>query len=194
VTTPWGEKIMIITHHREKMINAICYFACKTQFCGKIKLLKLLYFLDFRHFRQTGRSVTGLQYSAWQFGPVPDKLYNELSETMPADLSDMIQVVKKGDFHQIVPKKSFCKEWFTNREIKIMDDLIYIFKDSRAEDMVESTHLKHTPWDKTIQEKGQFSHIDYMLILDDEPDSLTYEEAVDQVNNREEMIRAFGGC
>ena len=48
--------IMIITHHREKLINAIIYFANNTKRCGKTKLLKLLYFLDFRHFKQTGKS------------------------------------------------------------------------------------------------------------------------------------------
>ncbi|MBV5275047.1 MAG: DUF4065 domain-containing protein [Lamprocystis purpurea] len=27
--------------------------------------------LDFEDFRQTGRSVTGLDYQVWKFGPVP---------------------------------------------------------------------------------------------------------------------------
>lgn len=185
---------MIITHHREKMINAICYFACKTQFCGKIKLMKLLYFLDFRHFRQTGRSVTGLQYQAWEFGPVPKQLFTELSGKMPSDMANSIQVIPKGDFIQIVSKKPFREELFSRRELKIMDDLVFIFKDTNAEDMIESTHLRHTPWDKTFREKGQYSLIDYMLILDDQPDSVSYEDALEEITDREEMIQAFGGC
>jgi hypothetical protein len=27
--------------------------------------------VDFTHFRETGRSVTGLDYQAWKMGPVP---------------------------------------------------------------------------------------------------------------------------
>ena len=36
--------------------------------------MKLLYFLDFMHFKQTDKSVTGQDYFAWMTGPVPDML------------------------------------------------------------------------------------------------------------------------
>ena len=49
---------MIVTHHREKLINAIIYFAEKTRYCGKTKLLKLMYFFDFTHFKQTGEILS----------------------------------------------------------------------------------------------------------------------------------------
>jgi len=62
---------MIITHQRDKLINAIIYLSSNTNYCGKTKLMKLLYFRDFKHFRQTGKSVTGLDYYAWEMGPVP---------------------------------------------------------------------------------------------------------------------------
>ena len=76
---------MIITYHREKLLNAIIYMANNTMFCGKTKLLKLLYFLDFKHFKQTAKSVTGLDYYAWEKGPVPKKLFEELSGNMKPD-------------------------------------------------------------------------------------------------------------
>ena len=53
-----------IDHSREKLINAILYFVKNTQNCGKLKTLKLLYFLDFIHYKEIGRSVTGLEYYA----------------------------------------------------------------------------------------------------------------------------------
>ena len=53
---------MMVPHDRDKLINAIVFFAKNTKYCGKIKLIKLLYLLDFEHFRQTGRSVTGMDY------------------------------------------------------------------------------------------------------------------------------------
>ena len=68
---------MLLSHEREKLINAIIYFAKYTQYLGKIKLFKLLYLLDFEHFRMTGRSVTGLGYHAWKYGPVPIALDQE---------------------------------------------------------------------------------------------------------------------
>ncbi len=42
----------LINHQREKLINVMVYFAQNTQKCGKIKLFKLMYFLDFEHYKQ----------------------------------------------------------------------------------------------------------------------------------------------
>lgn len=70
---------MLISHERDKLINAILFFGKETKNCGKTKLFKLLYFLDFEHFKQTGRSVTGLEYHAWKMGPVPVTLYDEFN-------------------------------------------------------------------------------------------------------------------
>ena len=66
---------MLVTHEREKLIQAINFFATHTKRCGKVKLFKLLYFLDFEPFQPTGRSVTGQDYSAWPMGPVPVALH-----------------------------------------------------------------------------------------------------------------------
>ena len=80
---------MLISREREKLINAILYFASNTQHCGKVKLFKLLYLLDFAHFRETGRSVTGLDYRAWKMGPVPFILLQEWDD--PED--DLAQAI-----------------------------------------------------------------------------------------------------
>ncbi|CAN2525464.1 Panacea domain-containing protein [Burkholderia pseudomallei] len=70
---------MLTNHERQKLVEAVLYFATNVKKLGKVKLFKLLYFLDFEHFRDTGRSVTGMDYVAWKMGPVPEVLYSELS-------------------------------------------------------------------------------------------------------------------
>jgi hypothetical protein len=82
---------MLITHERDKLVNAILYFAHETKHFGKIKLFKLLYLLDFEHFRQTGRSVTGLDYQAWKYGPVPVEVMQEWDDPEP-DLAAAIRI------------------------------------------------------------------------------------------------------
>jgi len=62
---------LLKNHNNERLVQAIVYFAHHTRSLGKVKLFKLLYLLDFEHFRQTGRSVTGQEYRAWKMGPVP---------------------------------------------------------------------------------------------------------------------------
>lgn len=186
---------MIITHHREKLIGAIVYFASKTKYCGKTKLLKLLYFLDFNHFKETGKSVTGLPYSAWDRGPVPAELFSELSGKMKPDLAACIDIQPVGEFQKIVPKKKglLNDEFFTPREKRIMSELVEIFKNIKTDDMVESTHLRKMPWDTTIRENGEKAPIDYMLAIDeDDSRSLTREQAEEIAYEMEEMIQAFG--
>ena len=55
---------MLVSRSRDKLINSILFFAEHTRALGKIKLFKLLYLLDFEHFRKTGRPVTGMEYRA----------------------------------------------------------------------------------------------------------------------------------
>jgi len=185
---------MIITHHREKLINAIIYFAKNTTYCGKTKLLKLLYFLDFYQFKQTGKSVTGLDYFAWKMGPVPKELFEELSGNMKPDMKAAIEDLPKEGFQQIRPKKKFDNQYFSKKEMKLLDDISFIFKDANADDMVEITHLKNEPWERTLKEKGEFQKIDYMLAVDSEIASMSYEEAKERMEERTEMIKIFGAA
>ncbi len=174
------------------MINAIIYFAKNTNICGKTKLLKLLYFLDFRHFKQTGKSVTGLDYYAWPMGPVPKDLFIEITENMPSDLKSAMHELPKEGFQQIIPKRRFSGEYFSKREMSLLSDISDIFKDANAEDMIESTHLANEPWDRTRKEKGMNQKIDYMLSIDNIDDSLPAEEAQERQKSISEMHRIFG--
>lgn len=183
---------MIITHHREKLINAMIYFATHTKYCGKTKLLKLLYFLDFKHFKQTGKSVTGQDYFAWEMGPVPRELFEELSGKMRPDMKAAIHDLPEEGFQKIRPKKRFDNQYFSKKEMKLLEDISFIFEDAKADDMVESTHLQNEPWDRTLKQKGEFKKIDYMLAVDSEIVSLPYEEAKDRMEERSEMYKIFG--
>lgn len=168
------------------------YFATHTKYCGKTKLLKLLYFLDFKHFKQTGRSVTGQDYFAWEMGPVPKDFFEELSGDMPPDLKAAIHDLPEEGFQKIRPKKRFDDQYFSKNEMKLLDDISFIFQDAKAEDMVESTHLKNEPWDRTLKEKGEFKKIDYMLAIDSEIVSLPYDEAKERMQERSQMHKIFG--
>jgi uncharacterized phage-associated protein len=185
---------MILTYHREKLINAIIYFAKNTKYCGKTKLLKLLYFLDFMHFKRTAKSVTGLIYSAWEKGPVPVKLYDELSGPMALDLKSAIHELPKDKeiFQQIRPKKDFNPDYFSPKEMNLLEEIAFIFHDAKAEHMVEVSHLRNEPWDKTLKEKGLFKKIDYMLALDSDLISISPEKAKERVEDRQEMYEIFG--
>ena len=184
---------MIITHHREKLINAIIYFAQNTQYCGKTKLMKLLYFLDFTHFKQTGKSVTGQDYFAWIMGPVPKDLFEELSGNMKPDMIAAIKELPADkEFQQVNPIKQFNADYFSKKEMKLLENISFIFKDAKSDLMIESTHLKNEPWDKTLKEKGEFQKIDYMLAVDSDLASLPFDEAKERMEEISEVHKLFG--
>jgi uncharacterized phage-associated protein len=189
--TKKGEPIFIV-HTREKLLNAIIFFLKKTKKCGKLKLLKLIYFLDFIHFKQTGRSVTGLRYFAWPMGPVPPELYHEL-ESPRDDLKQHITIIpgSPGEFLKMLPRRKFDPKFFSKREIGIMEKLAEIFKEANADNMSEISHLPNEPWDKTKKSKGLSAEIDYMLSLDNTKESLSRERAQDMINERDEIMSLF---
>lgn len=178
---------MKLSLEREKLINAIIYFINNTKYCHKLKLMKLLYYLDFWHFKETGRPVTDQIYKAWKMGPVPQKVYNELSsDKIPDDLNEFIfveeeildEVADKKRLN-IKAKKDFNEKVFSKREMEILKKVAEVFDDARGDLIKDATHLKNSPWDKTVKEKGENAIIDFMLAIDGEDDSLTEEVVKD---------------
>lgn len=161
---------MITDRSREKLLNAIIYFVENTRQCGKTKLYKLLYFMDFQHYSQVGRSVTGLEYFAWPMGPVPTALHGEFKQPA-ADVSETLtlETVRFGrdkKMLKITPKRSFDSTHFSKRELRILQSLAVQYRDALAEQMVEATHLENLPWHQIyeVQRKKQ-SQIPYEYAL-----------------------------
>lgn len=186
---------LLRNHNRQKLLNAIIYFSKHTKRCGKTKLFKLLHFLDFIHFRETGKSVTGLDYYAWDKGPVPQDLFFEM-ENQEGDFRETIVLIKDSkdendNLCKIIAKKPFDDKYFSKREIRIMERLAFIFKEALAKDIVEITHLPGQPWDRTIREKGPKKLIDYHLAIDGSKGSLTLEEIKERAADIREVERLF---
>lgn len=160
---------MLKSHEREKLVNAIIFFAGRTKYCGKIKLIKMLYLLDFAHFRQTGRSVTGLEYHAWRMGPVPIDFFQEWDD-FGDDLAQAIDVVPKQVFdfvrEQVVPKRHFDDSHFTPRELRLMDQLAERFGDDYSKPLINVTHDERGPWSAIWDDgRGQNQRIPYQLAI-----------------------------
>jgi uncharacterized phage-associated protein len=181
----YGVPAMLISHDREKLINVIVYFGGNTRFCGKTKLFKLLYLLDFQHFRATGRSVTGLDYRAWELGPVPFPLVQEWDAFKP-DLAAAVDVVVEPVFDyerlRIEPKAAFDESHFTKRELQLMRELAERHRDELTKPLVGMTHEERGPWDKIWDSgRGNNQRIPYTLAVpDDDPNRDAILEAASQ--------------
>ncbi len=188
----------LINKEFEKRKNAILYFCITVKHPFKTKIYKLLYFLDFLHFKQTGRPVTDLEYYTFSFGPVPVKLHKEISkDKIPEELKDCLEISKEKDettgeekYIKLIPKRRPNLDVFTEREKEILEKVATIFKDAQAKDMTEVSHLKNEPWDKTKREKGMYKKIDFLLALDKEA-LVTTEMAKERIRLSKEMKELF---
>jgi len=168
---------MLVQHHREKLINAIIFFSRRTQHCYKTKLIKLLYFLDFEHYKEVGRSVTGLKYYAWKMGPVPTELFEELDD--PAeDMRSNLKVTQETYRHSsgeercqvsIKPISEFDQSLFSKREMRLMERLVERYHSQLSDDMITATHELGLPWHRVYNEqKRRQEEIPYSYILSEE--------------------------
>lgn len=151
-----GCEVTVADLNRNRLLNAVVFFVENVRVCGKIKLFKLLYLMDFEHFRQTGKSVTGVEYQAWKFGPVPVELM-EKWEDMDEDLGRLIHIEPEKIIdhtrHNVVVNEGvrFDPDDFTPRQLRIMEDLAARFREEYSGKMIDVTHEQNGAWDKVWQ-------------------------------------------
>lgn len=213
----------MISREREKLLEAVKYFAANTKYCGLTKLFKLLFFLDFDHFRETGRSVTGLNYQAWQMGPVPADLYHEIREKPGQDMAAHLKIENPSEIQVDVDRlavsdalntyggepegrdtrsvrvpakiralKPFKSKLFSKRELRLMEQIAFFYKEVIAVQISEISHLKGKPWYVTKTRHGLRAQIDYMLALDEQREGApTKEEILERIEERSEVLTAL---
>ena len=173
---------IFVHHRREKLLNAIAWFSHNTKHCHTLKLFKLLYLLDFEHYRQTGRSVTGLDYHAFPKGPVPRALLEEIKKE-PEERGRALRVRETHDDmdgslikREFTTTKGFDETYFTLRELQIMEHLALFFSEAKSDLMSAYSHDPNFPWKKVYGEgEGKGRVIPYELalytesIVNDEP-------------------------
>jgi len=187
--------------YRTKLLNAVLFFAKNTKRPNLTKILKLLYFLDFTHFKQTGYPSIGLEYYAWEKGPVPKKFWLEVKNgTVPDDFEGKLAILlienaedplssRKELLFKAITKPDLTS--FTPREIEILEYLADVYRNTPAYLMTEVTHLRNEPWDTTKKTKGLNNPIDYLLCLDEEAE-INPDEARESIEEYFEMINNFG--
>lgn len=103
---------------------------------------KVLFFIDFDHFQNYGKSITGMQYSCLEKGPIP-KGYDILVDYL---LSKKFIAKKSG--HDLVGEIEFNKNLFTTDELATINRYYnlakkygkdYLLKKSHDEEVYKST-------------------------------------------------------
>ena len=153
------------TPNLEKFTEMVVYFTEKLQ-PWKTKLNKLLFYADFAMHKQSGFSISGVQYRAIPMGPVPNN-FNSIFEYL-ANNDDVD--INYTTFHdggigeQFKPnsKREFNSELFTESELQVLEIITERFKDTTTNEIIEISH-KERAWQENKDEKRI---IDYKYSFD----------------------------
>lgn len=166
-----------------KLKAVLLYFANNTdvKFLGKVKLMKLLYYLDFTHLKQYGAPVTYDTYVNLEHGPIPSFIKNLVDDAADdidnSILADTIQFERpKGTaMYRILPKRKFTdndKKYFSETELEVLESVCKKFGDKNTKFIEDASH-NDSPWKKT----KLLDKIPYTLAADD-LDSKTSKEEI----------------
>lgn len=165
-----------------KLKAIILYFSnhTDTKFLGKVKLMKLFYFLDFMHLKTYGSPVTYDTYFNLEHGPIPTSIKN-LVDTAADDvdnsvLSDTITFERPEGtgMYRILPRRNFeekDRKLFSETELDILAKVCSRFGNETTRVIEHASH-KEAPWSKT----KFLEEISYTLAADDPDCRVTKEE------------------
>jgi len=166
-----------------KIEAILAYFAnnTDTQYLGKVKLMKLFYFLDFTHAKKYGAPVTYDTYYNLQHGPIPSRIKNIVDDASDANDNDLLSDVIKFEFPdgtemcRVLPNREFSTDdeaLFSETELAVLKEVSQRFKNSRTQEVEDASHSE-SPWRET-----EFTDkIPYYLAAHDK-DALVSEEEI----------------
>ena len=144
-----------------KLKAIIRYFCAYTdaRFLGKVKLMKLFYFLDFLHVKKYGTPVTYDRYVNLEHGPIPSSILNLVNEAISdpdrSILSDTIRCETPDHFNmnRIVSTRTFSEQdedYFSPSELEVLRQVCQRFGDKNTKHIEDAAH-NEAPWKETRQ-------------------------------------------
>ena len=150
--------------NQKKYKNAVLFFARKIQngTLGKLKMMKLLYFLDFDFFEKFGRSITGDEYLRFENGPVPHMGEKILKEMNGKEIKITKRKVGEGynDKMHIEALADFDVNVFEKEELLMLEEIASKWEKFTGSEMKNASHGE-APWIATKPDDV----IDYNLAL-----------------------------
>jgi len=141
-----------------KLFNAILYF-CKGGVL-KTKLNKLLFYADFKHFKDYTVSITGARYAHIPFGPAPEK-YSLYFATL---LENGAMGVTECEFSEQIIGEEFVSlkepdlSLFSDSELKILSTVKEYFKDFNSKKITDFSHDEKAYKETAPGDKISYEH------------------------------------
>lgn len=138
----------------DKVVELINYIALHVPFLHKVKLMKLLWYSDFLHYKRYGVALTGLVYRALPMGAVPDR-HQTIMELDGVEFDEIEYRDYTG--YRFKSSPDFRVNKLSDTEIEVIDEVIERFKNYSTEQIIERMHeeeaYKNTPKNQPISYK-----------------------------------------
>lgn len=142
----------------EKIGNTVIYLSTRVGELARTKLLKLLFLIEEKSIKDFGKPFFGLDFKVWQFGPVVEPIYSEITEGKMDIFKDYFS---KNIFDEFVAVKEFSNDEFSVNEILLLDQMIEFSRHKIAKDFVRITHAPDSLWTKTAKKHGVYEDLEY---------------------------------
>lgn len=146
----------------ERLINLISYIADNGELY-KTSLNKYLWFVDFLNFKENIRSITGLRYMKYTYGPVIEEFkYEEILNYFDDKFYKEEYEDGRSTITRIISKGNYDLSIFKDEEIEVINNVISTFKEKTC---TEISNLSH-------EEEGWIKNKDRDLISYDYAEKL----------------------
>lgn len=144
-----------------KAVEVINYLALKVKELHKVKLMKMLWYIDFLNYKKEKKSITGLVYSALPMGAVPEG-HEALLQLEGINYNEMQYNENIG--YKFYPAPGFHVKELSNSEIETIDEVIRHFQDSSANEIVERMHQEEAYKKTELFQPISYEHAENLSI------------------------------
>ena len=154
----------------EKFAELVLYFFQHLDNLFKVKLLKLLFYCDFQHYRLTAQAITGQRYRAIQHGPVPQEYGQRLQEMVQQGLLEAsfhTSLVHSADGSPVLVYKATRParlEIFNESERAVIEQ-VYQQLGKKSRVALEKLSHSERAWQANEAQNGRISYQEYAYDL-----------------------------
>lgn len=149
----------------EKVAHYVIYFAQKAK-PMKTRLNKLLFYADFLHFKRSGYAISGCNYRAIPYGPVPSH-FRELFGILETEKYIQIEEKLSDSGHmgeRFLALQEFDASLFTESELANMEEVVQQMGEMRTQELIELSHGE-SAWKENEKERELINYQDYAFQL-----------------------------
>ena len=120
-----------------KVSEMVKFFICQEGGVFPTKLNKEMFYADFLHYKMHGQSISGLQYQAIQYGPVPVH-YDTVYDNIDGISKDIVVS------HNMESTRLTCEAWdasvFSEEELQTLNSILAIARPMTTQDLIDASH------------------------------------------------------